>query len=449
MKAFGILLLIAAAFAGGYFFRERRGESPKQESGRKILYWYDSMHPAYRSDKPGIAPDCGMQLTPKYADEETKAVDPSRKVAFYRDPAQPEYKSDKPGLNPETGNELVAVYEGDLAALAKGSVQIGKDQQQLVGVKTGLVEITSDGRAIQAAGKVTVDENRIAHVHTRTEGFVEHIHVHVTGAQVKEGDPLVTIYSPELLATQQEFLLALRAQRETARSPLEGTQDRMGSLVEAARRRLDRWSFTAEQMAEITRTGKPVERITLHAPVSGFVTERKAFDRMKVTPEMELYTIVDLSRVWILAEVFESDVPNVKVGTGASVRLPAMPGRTLAGRVSYINPSVDPETRTLKARIEVANPGVLLKPEMFVDVEFRTGAAARITVPVDAVLDAGDRKTVFVDRGNGMFEPRRVQTGERFGDRVVVLSGLQAGERIVTSGTFLLDSESQMKGTGR
>ncbi len=453
MKRFFVVVVLGAvSFAGGYLFHARRsGPAEKKTEERKILYWYDAMHPAYKSDRPGIAPDCGMALVPKYAEEETAhqhmpaRPDPNRKVAFYRDPEQPSYTSDKPGLNPETGNELKPVYEGGPAAMPAGTVKISTEKQQLIGVRMGTVAVSSEGRTIRAAGRVVADESRIAHVHTRIEGWIDHVHVHTTGSFVKEGDPLLTLYSPELLATQQEYLLALKARETFQASPLEGSAGRAESLVQAARRRLELLQFNPQRLEEIERTGKPIVNVTVFAPASGYIMKRNAFHSQMVKPDMELYTIVDLNRVWVMTDVFEHEMPAIRVGMPAEVSAAGAPGRTFRASVNYIQPEVDPVTRTVKVRVEAANPGLLLKLDMFADVELRAGSTPRLTVPADAVLDAGQRKTVFVDLGGGYLEPRLVETGERFGGRVVILSGLRAGERIVVSGTFLVDSESQLK----
>jgi RND family efflux transporter MFP subunit len=216
-------------------------------------------------------------------------------------------------------------------------------------------------------------------------------------------------------------------------------------LFDAARRRLQLWDLSDDQIEQVLRTGQPIRNITVHAPMSGFVTERKAFPNQKVTPDSDLYTITDLSRVWIVADVFESDITSIKVGDPAYVMFSGGVAPAMAARVSYILPQVDPMTRTLKVRLDASNPGTRMKPDMFVSVEFGVASSPQLTVPAEAVLDTGDRQTVFVDLGNGYFEPRRVTVGDRFGDRVTVVRGLSAGERVVSSGTFLVDSESQLK----
>ena len=432
------LLFVAAAFAGGWWYGHRPAAAAP--AGRKILYWVDPMHPAYKSDKPGIAPDCGMKLEPVYADggrpDENKGP-----VLYYYDPADPAYRAQAPGLNPNTGNELKPFHAGD----NPGSIQVNPNQQQLIGVQYGVVERGSAIQKLRAVGKVELDERLVSHVHSRTDGWIEDVSADFTGKYVKPGETLLTIYSPELVASQQEYLLALRARHLLQASSVAGVPTDTGAMVDAARRRLKHWELTDSQIAELERTRKVAGTIPLAAHQGGYIVDRKAFPHQKITPDMDLYTIADLSVVWIVADVYESDASQVRLGQWATVSLPYQPGRTLRARVSYILPQVDPQTRTLKVRMEAANPGGALKPEMFVDVDFDSYAAPALLVPSAAVLDSGARKTVFVAQGDGYFEPRTVETGRRMGDKVEVLKGLQAGEKIVTSGNFLLDSESRLK----
>jgi RND family efflux transporter MFP subunit len=451
LKAILALVLLAAAFFGGYAYKSwfrSSGTANTAAGGRKILYYVDPMHPAYKSDKPGIAPDCGMKLEPVYADggpAATASTQPKGKILYYRDPRNPGFKSDKPGMNPETGSELEPVYENDPSTFPVGTVQISPEKQQLIGVRYGIAEVTGGSETIRAAGKVTYDETRIAHVHTKYEGWIDKVYVDFIGKLVEKGQPLLTIYSPDLLASQQELLLARKAKEVMKKSTLEGVIDQSETLFQAARRRLELWDLSEAQIQQVLATGQPIKNITLYSPISGYVLERKAFSQVKVMPETDLYTVADLSRVWIMADVFEYEAPNIRVGQTARIELSYYPGRSFGARVTYIQPQVDPMTRTLKVRLEADNPGIVLKPDMYVDVKFQVASAATLTVPSDAVLDAGDKKTVFVDRGNGYFEPRPVEIGEQKGDRITILSGLKAGERIVTSANFLIDSESQMK----
>lgn len=449
IRTIALLIVIAGAFGGGYVYRALKGSgaAPAGKGERKVLYWVDPMHPAYKSDKPGIAPDCGMKLVPVYANGDNPAVTTAaeRKVLYYTDPKDPKYKAEQPGFNPETGNELTPVYADDISAMPVGTVQITPDKQQIIGVKYGQVERTGGGRSIRAVGKVSIDERRIQHVHTKVEGWIDKVFVDYTGQLVTKGQPLMTIYSPDMLASQRELLLAAKAQETMKNSPLPSAFNQSESLFQAARRRLELWDLSAAQIDQVLKTGEPIKNITLYSPIEGYVTERKAFPQLKITPDTDLYTIVDLNRVWIMADVFEFEAPNIHLGETARISLQAVPGTTFNARINYIQPQVDPMTRTLKVRLDMDNPRLLLKPEMYADVEFRVNVSPELTVPVDAVLDAGERKTVFVDRGNGFFEPRQVTTGERSGNRIQILSGLTGGERIVTSGNFLIDSESQMK----
>jgi RND family efflux transporter MFP subunit len=401
-----VLLVAAAGFVGGYGYGRWYGKKPEaaaQPAGRRVLYWVDPMHPAYKSDRPGIAPDCGMQLEPVYADQ-----------------APP-------------------------PAAAPGAVQVSPEKLQLIGVRYGTVEHTTDAETVRATGKVAVDETRITRVHAKTDGWIEQVFVNFTGQAVAKGQSLLTLYSPELLASQQEYLLALKARDTLAASTVPGVRADTNALVEAARRRLALWDLTDAQIDEIRRRGQPVKSVTLYSPGVGYVTARNAFPSQRITPETDLYTLVDLSRIWVLASVFEYEAPLVRVGQPAVVSLPYQPGRNYRARVSNIQPQVDAATRTLQVRLELANPGLALKPDMYVEVQLEAAQRTMLTVPAEAVLDSGLRQTVFVDLGGGAFEPRRIETGRRIGKRIEILKGVAHGERVVTSGNFLISSESQLK----
>jgi RND family efflux transporter MFP subunit len=404
MKPTLVVLVVAAAFLGGFELERWRAKSAAAgPAERKVLYWVDPMHPWYKSDKPGIAPDCGMKLVPMYAGEQLP-------------------------------NQAAA-----------NAVQVSPEKQQSIGVEYGTAEYEATADTIRAAARVTLDETRIVKVQTRLEGWIDRVFADFTGKYVKKGDALATVYSPDALATQQEFLLALRA-RHTMR---DGAMPEMAvgndNLVAAARKRLELWDISGPQIDEVQRTGKPIENLTVYAPASGYITERNAFPKQHVTSDTVLYTLADLSSVWVVADVFEYEAAGVRLGQAATLTLDYLPGRAFYGRVSYILPGVDPASRTLKARIAFDNPGGLLKPDMYGQVEIRTGGVRRLMAPESAVLDSGDRQVVYVDRGNGNLEPRPVRVGEHVGGKIEILAGLTAGERIVTSGNFLLDSESQLK----
>jgi RND family efflux transporter MFP subunit len=412
VKALATLLVLALAFAGGYVVRATR-KTAVAPTSRTILYWVDPMHPAYRADKAGVAPDCGMALEPVYADPAPAAV---------------------PGGPSDT-----------TTAMPPGTIKIPTERQQLIGVKFTTVELSAEARSVRSVGKVTYDETRVAHVHTRVDGWIEKVFVNFTGDFVKQGDPMLTIYSPEMLASQQELLLAARARDLMRDNPLASAARHGDSLFAAARRRLELWQLKDSQIDQVLETGQPIHSITVSAPASGFVTERKAFPNQKVTSDSDLYTITDLSRIWIVADVFESDITSIRVGSEAYVSFPNSDTPPLGARVTYIQPAVDPTTRTLKVRLDAPNRGFRMKPDMFVNVEFGIAGTKHLVVPADAVLDTGERQTVFVDLGNGYLEPRQVVVGARYGDHVAITRGLVAGERVVSSGTFLVDSESQLK----
>ena len=433
-------LVVVFGFGYGRWYSTR--SAPK--AGRKILYYVDAMHPWYKSDKPGIAPDCGMKLEPVYADGTmgTAGEAPTRKILRYRDPQDPTYTSDKPGLNPSTGNELEPVYADQ--APAPDAIRISAEKQQLIGMRYGTPDWSSEGQEIRFAGRVVPDETRVTRIHAKVDGWIEHVSVDFTGQLIQRGQPLLTLYSPELLASQQELLLATKAKGLMQHSSMAESAGNSTALVEAARHRLELWDLSRSQMDEIERTGKPIKSITLYSPASGYVTSRNAFPSQRVTPETELYAITDLSRVWVMADVFEADAPQIHLGQSATIFLQGT-NSTLTAKVAYLQPQIDPATRTLKVRLDLVNPGLRLKPDMFVDVLLQVGAGRRLTVPAEAVLDSGTTKTVFLDRGNGYFEPRAVETGQRIGDRVEIVKGLRAGERIVISAAFLLNSESQLK----
>jgi len=369
------------------------------------------------------------------------------KVLYYQDPMHPWYRSDKPGVAPDCGMKLIPIYASDAAAgsATPGAVQISLERQQLMGITTARAEYRALDQTLRAYGQINVDETRVAHVHVRTSGWVQRVFADYSWQQVKQGEPLFTYYSPDLMASEQEYLLALRARDALARSSFPEIAASGASLLEAARRRLELWDLTDAQIGEIESSGKPVRDTTVYAPVTGFVVDRKAFPNQYVSPEMDVYQLVDLSTVWAEGEVYESDAPSVALGQEGTLTSEALPNTALRGKLIFIAPTVKPDTRTITVRIEFANPGQRLRPGMFVNLELHHGSGRRLTVPVDAVLDSGTRARVFVQRGQGMFEPRQVTLGARSGDYVAILTGLKPGEAVVTRANFLVDSESNLR----
>ncbi|MSS73167.1 MAG: efflux RND transporter periplasmic adaptor subunit [Candidatus Latescibacteria bacterium] len=370
-----------------------------------------------------------------------------KKATRYHCPMHPSYISDKPGDCPICGMKLTPIEEEVITVSLPGlaDVKISPERQQLIGVRMDVVERRPLNKAIRAGGRVDYDERKVAHIHTRIEGWIKKLFVDYTGQLVKKHQPLFTIYSPELVATQEEYLLALRAKRSLQGNPFQDVASGSATLLEAARRRLLLWEISEAQIAELERTGRPLMEVVIASHSDGFVIEKKALEGMRVEAGEDLYVLADLSGVWVYADIYEYELAPVRVGQEATVTLNAYPGEAFRGKVVYIYPYVEAQTRTARVRVELPNPGWRLKPGMFADVEIRTERGEGLVVPGSAVLDSGERKVVFVDRGEGRFEPREVQLGGRAGEDFEVLQGLSEGERVITSANFLIDSESQIK----
>jgi Cu(I)/Ag(I) efflux system membrane fusion protein len=327
---------------------------------------------------------------------------------------------------------------------AAQTITISEDKRQLIGVRTSEAAFRSLDKQVRTVGKVEVDETRLAFVNTKIAGWVKKLFVNFTGDQVVKGQPLLSLYSPDLVTAQEEYLLALRSRTTTTGGvPEIGAYQQ--SLVESAKRRLLLWDITEEQTAALEKTGKPQTEMTINAPLNGIVLEKMVLDGAYMMPGMNLYKIADLSMVWIIADIYEYEVPLVKVGQQARVTLPYSSGEALHATVSFINPVLDPMTRTVKVRIAVKNPGLVLKPDMYVNVEIMTSSGSRLVIPRSAVMDSGTRHIVYVEKEPGVFEMRTVKLGLRGENEVEVLKGIKKGENVVTSGNFLIDSESQLQ----
>ncbi len=419
---------------------------------RKPLYWYDAMNPQHHYDKPGKAPD-GMDLVPMYAQQKVAnapaaAASAPRTVLYWYDPMHPKYTSDKPGVAPDCGMTLAPKYADDQSSeqVAAGAVAIAADKQVLAGVRTAVVERRALVREIRTTAQIVADESRIAHVHVKTAGFIEHVYVDYIGQLVKKGQPLFTQYSPDLVSTEEEYLIAKRGNATLASAPFAEISQGAQSLLESTRQRMKLWDISDEQIKELDETRKITRDVTFYSPVTGFVTDRKAFPQTSITPDTELYTVSDMSSVWANADIYEYEVPFVRLGQRVSFTLSYYPGKSYSGVISFIYPTVDPQTRTVKVRVQLANPGFVLKPNMFADAQLRVDYGAQILVPQEAVLDSGTDQLVYVVRPGGVFEPRKVTMGPVIDGNAAVLSGLKAGETIVVSGNFLVDSESRLKG---
>jgi RND family efflux transporter MFP subunit len=408
------------------------------------------MNPQHHYDKPGKAPD-GMDLVPMYAEQKAQSsaapAPGERKVLYWYDPMHPAYTSDKPGIAPDCGMTLLPKYAGDdgAAQMPAGTVVIPQDKQVLAGVRTTMVERKPLIREIRTTAQIVADETRIAHVHVKVAGYIDRAYVDYIGQLVKKGDPLFTLYSPDLVSTEEEYLIAKRGDASLNSSPFKEIAQGAKSLLESTRQRLKLWDISDEQIRQLDQAGKVSRDLTFYSPVTGFVTDRQAFPQKSVTPDTELYTVSDLSTVWANADIYEYEVPFVHVGQLISFTLSYYPGKTYTGKISYIYPTVDPQSRTVKVRVQIPNPGFVLKPQMFADAQLRVDYGTQVIIPQEAVLDSGTEQRVFVVHPGGVFEPRKITLGPVVDGNVAVLSGLKAGETVVTSGNFLIDSESRLK----
>ncbi len=414
MKRTGYLILLlvvtACAFIAGSWYSNRQPDEGSDSGERRILYYVDPMNPAHASDKPGIAP-CGMPMEAVYADGGSGQ-----------------------GRSDET------------AGMPPGTVRIGGDWQQLFGVKVAEVEKKALPRMIRLLGRVAVDETRIYRINAATDGWVKKMLPVTTGSLVKKDELLATFYAPEFFSAMKAYLYGLRSLErfqqsgDETKAQLESTD----ANIENYRNALRNLGMSEHQLDEIRQTRQGGEHVEIRAPEAGFVQTRNLTYGERFQRGTELYRIADLKHVWILADIFENEEQFFKPGAVARVSL-LHRSAAFKATVSNIIPQFDSATRTLKVRLDVDNPDLVLKPDMFVDVEFPVTYPSAVTAPMDAIIDSGLTSTVFVDIGNGFFEPRKVETGWRSGDRVEITSGLSPGERIVVSGGFLIDSESRMR----
>jgi len=406
--AFAAVAVLSLASCGG-----RGAAPPAATPAAKAAKWQCPMHPEVVKDGPGDCPICGMKLVPIE----------------------------------EAARSASAAMSGSAAAGPAGlaTVTIDAAKRQLLGLKTVAVTRAPFATSIRTTGRIAPDERRVHHVHTRYEGFVEHVTADFTGKYVSKGEVLALIYSPELYATQQEYLLALKASRSLGPSGVPSVAQGGRDLLEAARQRLLLWEITPADIAAIEKRGEPVRALPVYAPISGYVTGRSAYHGMKVMPADTLFDILDLSAVWVLADVYEYELPRLATGEKATMTLSYWPGRSWQGMVTYVYPSVDEKTRTVKVRAEFDNPKGELKPEMFADVTLHAKPRTVLQVPDDAVLESGTRNIVFVAEGEGALAPREIALGDRGEGMVEVRSGLKEGDVIVRGANFLVDSESRLK----
>lgn len=388
-----------------------------------------SMHPDVHATTPGNCPICGMKLTKKAPAAQLQQTASTTSAHAATLPGRMDASSLPPGLQ---------------------EVTLSPEQQVLANVATERIAPRRLESQITAAGQIAYDETRLSQVAARVDGRIERLYVNSTGARIHKGQAMGTIYSPDVVSTMQEYLTALASYREMKNSPYPEIADGARSLLEASRQRLKLWDISPSQIAQLERTKSPAFSLALMAPNSGVVIKKQVQPGQYVKTGDVLYEIADLSRVWVEANLFEAQLRDVKVGQRVEVTSPAYPGVTFVGRVAFIYPFLNPETRTVKVRAELSNSDGRLKPEMFVTASIASsvGKASQLAVPSSAVLDAGRRKLVYVEVSSGVFRPREVSLGQKAGKYYPVLAGLRAGERVATSGGFLLDASSQLQAGG-
>ena len=402
-----IFLALLTVFLAGTWYGSRRGVKPRTAGDRRILHYVDPMNPAHTSPEPGLAP-CGMKMEPVYAENGDQPLPP--------------------------------------ANLPPGAVKVNPQKQQLIGVRVGVVEKNPYAYTFRALGKVVIDETRIYRMNAFVDGWILKTFNNSTGSLVMKDEPLATFYSREFITSEQGYFYALSTLDRLRKGDqlIENQLTSTSAQIRGAEENLENLGMSKSQIKELARTRRLTQDIELRAPVTSFVLARNVSPGQKIAKSEELYKLADLSHVWIQADLYENEGQFVRAGLKVQARLPNQ-NKSLWATVSDTLPIIDPVTRTLKVRLETDNPDYALRPDMFVDVEFPINLPAAISVPAEAVLDSGLKKTVFVDRGNGYFEPRKVETGWRLGDRVEITEGLKPGEKIVTSGNFLIDSESRMR----
>jgi len=412
------LIILAAAAGGGWFLWQKKHSGPATEQKAvqgKQLYTC-SMHPFIIKDKPGTCPICAMELIKKI-----------------------EGAADNGVQTPEQQQQAEML----------GHVSMSANQRIMANVATTEAKQGTLNKEINAVGIVQYDQSRQAKVTAWIAGRIDKLNVSTVGAYVSKDKPVAEVYSPDLVATQQEYLLAVKSRDQLKNSPIPSISQNGDGLVASAKQRLMLFGVKENQIAELEKAGKPNIRLPIYTPLSGIVIEKMVQQGQYVNTGEVLFNIADLSKVWVEIDVFENEVPYVRVGQQVEIRSAIEHGAAFNGRISFVYPFHDPKTHTVKARVEMPNPKHMLKPDMFVNAIIKVPLAKGIVVPVTAVIDTGKRQLVWVEVSPGMFEPREVQAGERIDDKVQILSGIKAGDKVAVSGSYLIDSESQLKGGGQ
>jgi membrane fusion protein, copper/silver efflux system len=413
-----VLIILILATGGGWYAWQHKGHDHAAEgkTGQGKQLYTCSMHPFIIKDKPGSCPICGMELI--------KKIDNAPADGTSQTPEQKQ--------------------QADML----GHVSLSPTQRVMANVATVEAKYGALNKEINAVGIVQFDQSRQAKVTAWIAGRIDKLNVNTVGAYVSKDKPVAELYSPDLLATQQEYLLAVKSREQLKNSPIPSISRNGDGLVASSKQRLMLFGVKENQIAELEKAGTPTIRLPIYTPLSGIVIEKMVQQGQYVNVGEVLFNIADLSRVWVEIDVFENEVPYVRVGQQVEIRSAVEHGAAFNGRISFVYPFHDPKTHTVKARVEMPNPGHMLKPDMFVNAIIRVPLVKGIVVPVTAVIDTGKRQVVWVETSPGMFEPRDVKVGERIDEKVQILSGLKPGDKVAVSGGYLIDSESQLKGGG-
>lgn len=413
----------------------------------EIEYWTCTMHPSVRLKDPGTCPICKMDLVPVMkrvnVPNESPSMETEEKEGTQKQEATEETQGTQ-GIDHSRHGAGIPVVKDDVKE-SKSIFKVSPERQQIIGVKTEPVTVRPLEKAIRTVGMVELDETKITYVHTKISGWIEKVFVNFTLQHVKKGEPLFSIYSPELVSTQEEYILALRSKEILGDNQFPEIANGANSLVDSTRRRLQLWDISEYQIREIERTGKVQKSLIINSPVTGYVTEKNAFDNMYVEPNTRVYTIADHSVVWVDADIYENEISLVKPGQEATMTVNSHPGEEFRGKILYLLPHLESATRTAKTRMEFQNLDLKLLPKMYANVEIDIPLGEKLTVPESAVLRTGKQDIVFVDKGEGKLEMRRVELGQKAEGNYEVLRGLREGEMVVSRANFLIDAESKIQ----
>jgi Cu(I)/Ag(I) efflux system membrane fusion protein/cobalt-zinc-cadmium efflux system membrane fusion protein len=451
-KTMAIILFggLVAAGLSGAFVSCQKPRSEAQAPAQKQIY-HCPMHPNYLSDKPGTCPICGMKLVPVNVPAQssgpsgTVSGKKEHKVLYYRDAMNPSHTSDKPGKAPD-GMDMVPVYADDAGGEA-GEVKIDPTTVQNMGVAIETATARDLTKEIRVSGTIDFNETEISVVNTKIMGWVQKLYIDYTGQAVRKGQPLLTIYSPDLVSAQEEYLQAVHYLKNLPEGITSDARKGAEQLVESGKRRLENWDIPDKAIAVLEERNAPEKAMTIYSPSNGVVLEKMVVAGQNVMPGMPLYKVADLSVVWAIANVYQEDLPYVKVGTEATTEVPSIAGKTFQGKIQFVSPVLDATTKTAAVRIALRNTAdYLLKPQMFANIMIQSPLSRNVlSVSQQAVIHTGTRNIVIVSLGNGYFKPQEVRLGMSANGYVQVLSGLAEGQTVVTSSQFLIDSESNLK----